>query len=134
MQGGGNSGGGDTGGGGAAGASADETCVRADSTWFKKRVRELSKAMPLSAEAMEGEVRTALALDERAQQLAESSRYKSEFLANMSHELRTPLNAIIGFADLASRPQDEIPIQDPLATSRPRRRARRCCLAARPCR
>src|SRR5438067_2717675 len=36
-----------------------------------------------------------LALEEKAEQLALSSRYKSEFLANMSHELRTPLNSLL---------------------------------------
>src|SRR5205814_2693501 len=36
-----------------------------------------------------------LSLEERAEQLALSSKYKSEFLANMSHELRTPLNSLL---------------------------------------
>ncbi|HXR52967.1 MAG TPA: HAMP domain-containing protein, partial [Steroidobacteraceae bacterium] len=35
------------------------------------------------------------ALEEKAGELALTSRYKSEFLANMSHELRTPLNSIL---------------------------------------
>ncbi len=35
------------------------------------------------------------ALEEKASELALTSRYKSEFLANMSHELRTPLNSIL---------------------------------------
>jgi signal transduction histidine kinase/HAMP domain-containing protein/ActR/RegA family two-component response regulator len=39
-------------------------------------------------------------LEERAEQLAVSSRYKSEFLANMSHELRTPLNSMLVLAKL----------------------------------
>ena len=39
-------------------------------------------------------------LEERAEQLALSSRYKSEFLANMSHELRTPLNSLLILARL----------------------------------
>jgi HAMP domain-containing protein/CheY-like chemotaxis protein/signal transduction histidine kinase len=36
-----------------------------------------------------------LALEEKADELALTSKYKSEFLANMSHELRTPLNSIL---------------------------------------
>jgi HAMP domain-containing protein/CheY-like chemotaxis protein/signal transduction histidine kinase len=35
------------------------------------------------------------ALEEKAIELALTSKYKSEFLANMSHELRTPLNSIL---------------------------------------
>jgi CheY-like chemotaxis protein/HAMP domain-containing protein/signal transduction histidine kinase len=34
-------------------------------------------------------------LEEKAEQLALTSRYKSQFLANMSHELRTPLNSLL---------------------------------------
>ncbi|MBI4615776.1 MAG: response regulator, partial [Planctomycetes bacterium] len=34
-------------------------------------------------------------LEEKAAQLALTSKYKSEFLANMSHELRTPLNSLL---------------------------------------
>ena len=36
-----------------------------------------------------------LALEDKAAELALTSKYKSEFLANMSHELRTPLNSIL---------------------------------------
>ncbi|HEY2684893.1 MAG TPA: HAMP domain-containing protein [Steroidobacteraceae bacterium] len=35
------------------------------------------------------------AVEEKATELALTSKYKSEFLANMSHELRTPLNSIL---------------------------------------
>ena len=44
-------------------------------------------------------------LEERAEQLALSSRYKSEFLANMSHELRTPLNSLMILAKLLAENQ-----------------------------
>src|SRR5205085_1499133 len=38
-------------------------------------------------------------LEEKAEQLALTSKYKSEFLANMSHELRTPLNSLLILSD-----------------------------------
>jgi CheY-like chemotaxis protein/signal transduction histidine kinase/HAMP domain-containing protein len=41
-----------------------------------------------------------LSLEEKAEQLALSSKYKSEFLANMSHELRTPLNSLLILSQL----------------------------------
>src|SRR2546425_129180 len=44
-------------------------------------------------------------VEEKAEQLALTSRYKSEFLANMSHELRTPLNSLLILAqELAANP------------------------------
>jgi signal transduction histidine kinase/HAMP domain-containing protein len=45
-------------------------------------------------------------VEERAEQLALSSRYKSEFLANMSHELRTPLNSLLILAKLLGENSD----------------------------
>src|SRR5204862_5966886 len=47
------------------------------------------------------------ALEEKAEQLALSSRYKSEFLANMSHELRTPLNSLLILAKLLADNSDD---------------------------
>jgi signal transduction histidine kinase/CheY-like chemotaxis protein/HAMP domain-containing protein len=48
-------------------------------------------------------------LEEKAEQLAETSRYKSEFLANMSHELRTPLNSMLILAEqLADNPDGNL--------------------------
>ena len=47
------------------------------------------------------------ALEEKAKQLALTSKYKSEFLANMSHELRTPLNSLLILSDELSRNKDQ---------------------------
>jgi HAMP domain-containing protein/CheY-like chemotaxis protein len=45
---------------------------------------------------------TKRALEDKAEQLALTSKYKSEFLANMSHELRTPLNSLLILAKMLS--------------------------------
>src|SRR5262249_18404979 len=48
-------------------------------------------------------------LEEKAAELALTSKYKSEFLANMSHELRTPLNSILILGQqLAENPEKNL--------------------------
>ncbi|HMJ33564.1 MAG TPA: ATP-binding protein, partial [Baekduia sp.] len=55
-----------------------------------------SQSLARELQAKNIEIESARAgLEEKAAQLALSSKYKSEFLANMSHELRTPLNSLL---------------------------------------
>ena len=66
-------------------------------------------------------------LEDKAAQLALSSKYKSEFLANMSHELRTPLNSMLILVQAAGRergrpadrPPGRVRAHDPLGRQRP---------------
>ncbi len=62
---------------------------------LEERARHLDEQR-VEMEQKNAEIRKAQdALEEKASQLAQTSKYKSEFLANMSHELRTPLNSLL---------------------------------------
>ena len=60
-----------------------------------------------------------IALEEKATQLALSSKYKSEFLANMSHELRTPLNSLLILSQQLSENLDGNLTPDQIEFARP---------------
>ncbi len=62
---------------------------------LEQKAQQLSERN-VEVEAKNQEIEQARrALEEKATELALTSKYKSEFLANMSHELRTPLNSIL---------------------------------------
>ncbi|MGH6886114.1 MAG: histidine kinase dimerization/phospho-acceptor domain-containing protein, partial [Geminicoccales bacterium] len=76
--------------------------LRSANDQLQEKARQLSEQMR-QVELKNREVELAkAALEDKAEQLALSSRYKSEFLANMSHELRTPLNSLLILARLLS--------------------------------
>jgi CheY-like chemotaxis protein/signal transduction histidine kinase/HAMP domain-containing protein len=87
--------------------------LRAQQEQLQKTNDELAeKARLLTEQKAEVEVKNrevelaSRALEEKAEQLALTSKYKSEFLANMSHELRTPLNSILILAKLLADDPD----------------------------
>ena len=53
------------------------------------------------------------AVEDKAAELALTSKYKSEFLANMSHELRTPLNSILILGQQLGRQPGRQPVVAP---------------------
>lgn len=64
--------------------------------------QELEERSRLLEEKNELILERNLEIQEKADQLTQSTKYKSEFLANMSHELRTPLNSILLLSRLLS--------------------------------
>jgi signal transduction histidine kinase len=88
---------------GAAGrAAADQRAARGEG-------RSCSPSRTSTSRQEPGDRAGPPALEEKARQLALTSKYKSEFLANMSHELRTPLNSALILAKLlADNPEGNL--------------------------
>jgi len=79
---------------------------------LEQKARELAE-QNVEVERKNQEIEQARrALEDKASELALTSKYKSEFLANMSHELRTPLNSILILGQqLAENPDHNLTIK-----------------------
>ncbi len=93
--------------------TASEELLKAQQEQLQQTNAELQEKARLLAEQNEEvekknrEVELAKqALEDKAEQLALTSKYKSEFLANMSHELRTPLNSLLILAQMLAENTD----------------------------
>lgn len=88
----------------------------------QEELRQVNEELHMKADALEAQNEAVseknaqleelrVTLEDKAQQLAISSKYKSEFLANMSHDLRTPLNSLLIFSELLAE-NDEGNLQE----------------------
>jgi len=79
---------------------------------LEQKARELAE-QNVEVERKNQEIEQARrALEDKASELALTSKYKSEFLANMSHELRTPLNSILILGQqLAENPDQNLSVK-----------------------
>ncbi|HEY3696246.1 HAMP domain-containing protein, partial [Phenylobacterium sp.] len=79
----------------AAELQSQQTELQQTNEQLEQKAQQLAERN-VEVEAKNQEIEQARrALEEKAAELALTSKYKSEFLANMSHELRTPLNSIL---------------------------------------
>ncbi|MET0242910.1 MAG: response regulator, partial [Flavitalea sp.] len=81
---------------------ASEEELRVQQEELLQANQELEERTRLLEERNELIVERNLEIQQKAEELAVSTKYKSEFLANMSHELRTPLNSILLLSRLMS--------------------------------
>jgi HAMP domain-containing protein/CheY-like chemotaxis protein/signal transduction histidine kinase len=79
----------------AAELQSQQTELQQTNDQLEQKAQQLAERN-VEVEAKNQEIEQARrALEDKATELALTSKYKSEFLANMSHELRTPLNSIL---------------------------------------
>ena len=76
-----------------------KSCSRPTRSWRRRPRCSPSRRREVEQQEPRGRGRQQ-ELEEKAEQLALTSKYKSEFLANMSHELRTPLNSLLILSEL----------------------------------
>lgn len=74
---------------------ASEEELRVQQEELLQSNKELEERSVLLEEKNSEIIERNLEIQQKAEELALSTKYKSEFLANMSHELRTPLNSIL---------------------------------------